>query len=256
MEAESIDRRVLSHGIFHENRIERVAISLKVAGGEVVGLGRAGRYGSKFPVGEVTCLNEHDLPLLHLALESSSPVLERAGLFPTYDLLLMYSCLHPTLGFHPILERFLKNAKLSPTYFIGNCEAILTVAAVIDELPLGLHEKYLFCISPVDMEDGILAQGLTQFATNYANKGLVRLRQIFTPGTLKVPKTQGALKSLESIHKVLDLYIWLSFRMGDAFPDQELASSQKTICNMCQVYMYRELQPSVQIGCYSGTIPA
>lgn len=43
---------------------------------------------------------------------------------------------------------------------------------------------------------------INQFAENYAKKGLVRLREIFTPGSLKVPKTAGALKELESIHKV------------------------------------------------------
>lgn len=38
--------------------------------------GRAGRYGSKYPVGEVTCLYSEDLPLLHSALESPSPILQ------------------------------------------------------------------------------------------------------------------------------------------------------------------------------------
>ncbi|KAG5560179.1 hypothetical protein RHGRI_003460 [Rhododendron griersonianum] len=194
--------------------------------------GRAGRYGSKFPVGEVTCLDAEDLPLLHSALESKSPVLERAGLFPTFDLLYMYSRLHPKNGLHQILEHFLENAKLSANYFIANCEEMLKVAAVIDELPLGLHDKFLFCISPVDMNDEISSQGITQFATNYSNKGIVRLREIFKPGTLQVPKTPTALEELESIHKVLDLYVWLSFRLEDSFPDRELASSQKALCSM------------------------
>ena len=39
-------------------------------------LGRAGRFGSKFPDGEVTCMNVKDLPLLHSSLKSPSPVLE------------------------------------------------------------------------------------------------------------------------------------------------------------------------------------
>lgn len=43
---------------------------------------------------------------------------------------------------------------------------------------------------------------INQFAENYAKKGLVRLREIFTPESLKVPKTPAALKELESIHKV------------------------------------------------------
>jgi ATP-dependent RNA helicase SUPV3L1/SUV3 len=42
-----------------------------------------------------------------------------------------------------------------------------------------------------------------QFAENYAKKGIVRLKEIFTPGTLRVPKTHNQLKELESVHKVI-----------------------------------------------------
>lgn len=194
--------------------------------------GRAGRYGSKFPVGEVTCLNAEDLPLLHSSLKSASPIIERAGLFPTFDLLSLYSRLHGTDFFHPVLERFLEKAKLSPDYFIADCEDMLKVAAIVDDFPLGLYDKYLFCISPVDIRDDISVQGLVQFAENYARKGIVRLKEIFTPGTLQVPKTDNQLKELESVHKVLELYVWLSFRMDDSFPDREVAASQKSICSM------------------------
>ncbi|CAL4927301.1 unnamed protein product [Urochloa decumbens] len=193
--------------------------------------GRAGRYGSKFPVGEVTCLDAEDLPLLHSAMKSPSSIIERAGLFPTFDLLALYSRLHGTDFFHPILERFLEKAKLSPDYFIAECEDML-VAAIVDDFPLGLYDKYLFCISPVDMRDDISVQGLVQFAENYARKGIVRLKEIFTPGTLQVPKTHNQLKELESVHKVLELYVWLSFKVEDSFPDREVASSQKSICSM------------------------
>ncbi|KAL5541522.1 hypothetical protein UlMin_009232 [Ulmus minor] len=194
--------------------------------------GRAGRYGSKYPVGEVTCMDREDLPLLHSALKSPSPLLERAGLFPTFDLMFMYSRLHPKHGLYQILEHFVENAKLSENYFIADCEDMMKVASVIDELPLGLNDKYLFCISPVEMDDDILSQGLIQFAENYAKKGLVRLREIFTPEMLQVPKSQSALKELESIHKVLDLYVWLSFRLEESFPDRELALSQRGICSL------------------------
>ncbi|KAF8660630.1 hypothetical protein HU200_057536 [Digitaria exilis] len=194
--------------------------------------GRAGRYGSKFPVGEVTCLDSGDLPLLHSSLKSPSPIIERAGLFPTFDVLSLYSRLHGTDFFHPILERFLEKAKLSPDYFIAECEDMLKVAAIVDDLPLGLYDKYLFCISPVDLRDDISVQGLVQFAENYAKKGIVRLKEIFTSGTLQVPKTHNQLKELESVHKVLELYVWLSFKVEDSFPDREVAASQKAICSM------------------------
>ncbi|RVX22370.1 ATP-dependent RNA helicase SUV3, mitochondrial [Vitis vinifera] len=237
-------------------------------------LGRAGRFGSKFPDGEVTCMNVKDLPLLHSSLKSPSPVLERAGLFPTFDLLFMHSRFHPTKSLYQMLvshffkqmcncsasvqgylewfmkdcldritksvilttdlgyEHFVDNAKLSSNYFIADCEEMLKVAAIVDELPLGLHDKYLFVISPVDMNNDISSQGLIQFAQTYAKKGIVRLREIFTPGTLQVPKSHSALKELESIYQVLDLYVWLSFRLEDSFLDRELALSQRAICSM------------------------
>ncbi|XP_051152845.1 DExH-box ATP-dependent RNA helicase DExH16, mitochondrial isoform X2 [Andrographis paniculata] len=194
--------------------------------------GRAGRYKSKFPTGEVTCLSAADLPLLHSALSSPSPVIQQAGLFPNFDLLFMYSRLHPTYSLHQILEHFIANAKLSENFFISDCEEILKVAAVVDELPLNLQDKYLFAMSPVEMDDDISSQGLTQFAMSYARNKVVRLKEIFTPGTLKIPKSHNALKELESIHKVLDLYVWLGFHMDDCFPDRELAASQKAICAM------------------------
>ncbi|EPS66047.1 hypothetical protein M569_08726, partial [Genlisea aurea] len=194
--------------------------------------GRAGRYRSKFPVGEVTCLDSGDLPLLHSSLSSPSPPLEQAGLLPHFDLMYMYSCLYSDRSLHRILEHFVENAKLSENYFISDCEDLLKAAAVIDELPLSLNDKYLFTISPVDMNDEISSQGFIQFAQSYSKNRLVRLKEIFTPGTLKVPKSHNALKELESIHKVLDLYVWLGFRFNDSFPDHELAQSQKAICSM------------------------
>ncbi|KAI3979783.1 hypothetical protein MKX01_013878 [Papaver californicum] len=171
-------------------------------------------HGSKFPRGEVTCIDREDLPLLHSALGSPSPILECAGLFPTFDLLYLYSRLHPNAGFHQILEEFLHSTKLSANYFISNCEEMLKVAAVLDDLPLGIHDKYLF------------------FCNELCKKRYSTTKEIFTPGTLKVPTTQAALKELESIHKVLDLYVWLSFRIEDSFPDHEVAASQKSICNL------------------------
>lgn len=91
--------------------------------------GRAGRYKSNFPIGEATCLEADDLPLLPSSLDHPSPVLE---------------------------EHFMDNAKLSEHYFIANCDELLKVAAIVDTLPLSLHDKYLFCISLAVVTGNIL----------------------------------------------------------------------------------------------------
>lgn len=53
---------------------------------------------------------------------------------------------------------------------------------------------------------------MNQFAENYAKKGIVRLKEIFTPGTLEVPKSQNALKELESVHKVIISWFWFPLK--------------------------------------------
>lgn len=35
-----------------------------------------------------------------------------------------------------------------------------------------------------------------------------------------------------TIEQVLDLYVWLSLRLEDSFPDREVAAAQKSICNL------------------------
>ncbi|XP_057823813.2 ATP-dependent RNA helicase SUV3, mitochondrial isoform X2 [Cryptomeria japonica] len=194
--------------------------------------GRAGRYGSLFPNGEVTCMLEEDLCKIHSALKATSSCLKAAGLFPTFDILALYSRQHPKCTFYSLLEQFVEKAKLSSHYFLSDCESIMNAAAMVEDLPLGLHERYIFCISPVDVKDDISAQGLIQFAEAYAKKGLVHLHQIFTPETLRVPKSYEELMELESIFKVLDLYVWLGFHFKESFPDYEVASSQKALCAM------------------------
>ncbi|CAM6091766.1 unnamed protein product [Calypogeia fissa] len=194
--------------------------------------GRAGRFGSMFPNGEVTCLISEDLPLLHGSLSTPSIPLKAAGLLPAFDFFALYSTLHPDMTFAEILEDFMLKARLSPDYFMCNCESMMVVAEMIQNLPLPLQDRFLFCICPVDIKDEISMGALVQFASEYAKEGSVSLQKIFTPGNIKLPRTQGALIQLESFHKVLELYIWLSLRFKDAFNDYHLALSQKELCSL------------------------
>ena len=36
-----------------------------------------------------------------------------------------------------------------------------------------------------------------------------------------IPGTEAQLKNLEALHSVYDLYVWLSYRFEDCFPDRE-----------------------------------
>ena len=43
-------------------------------------------------------------------------------------------------------------------------------------------------------------------------------------------KNAESLLLMETAHQILEVYIWLSFRFADRFPERELATSE---CNKC-----------------------
>lgn len=195
--------------------------------------GRAGRYKSCFPEGEVTCLKEEDMGDLYGAMRRGEEEdRESAGLFPSFDQLALYSSQFPFKSFSEILEEFVSAARLSPNYFMRNCTDMLRVAVLLEKLPdLSFSERFVFCQSPVDVDDPNSMGALLRFAKQYSEKGEVRLEERLTPGTVQIPRTQKALVDLETWHKVLDLYLWLGLRFEDSFFHSPLAVAQKEICN-------------------------
>ncbi|KAJ7528220.1 hypothetical protein O6H91_16G090200 [Diphasiastrum complanatum] len=145
--------------------------------------GRAGRYGSSFQKGEVTCLDLYDLPRLHNSIAAPSV---------------------------PIKE----------------------VARLLDEFPMSIKDRFLFCICPIDLDNQVVTGALLKFATEYCKYGGVSLGTSLSSSSTQIPRTQGALVELESLNKVFDLYIWLSFRLEDAFVDRDSAITQKELCGI------------------------
>jgi ATP-dependent RNA helicase SUPV3L1/SUV3 len=139
-------------------------------------------------------------------------------------------CLRPFLVI--LQEKFVAKARMSPQFFMRHCESMLIIADMLEKLPLSLEDRFLFCICPVDTDDHMAMGALLQFATEFSRQEMVTLKKVITPATIRVPRTQTALQQLESLHKVLELYVWLSLRMEDAFVDQEAALSQKELCGM------------------------
>uniref|UniRef100_A0A6N2MV41 ATP-dependent RNA helicase SUV3 C-terminal domain-containing protein n=1 Tax=Salix viminalis TaxID=40686 RepID=A0A6N2MV41_SALVM len=143
----------------------------------------------------------------------------------------MYSRLHPKKGLYRIMEHFLENAKLSENYFIADCEEMLLLQLLMNcPYHCMINTFSLSVLLTCAMK--FLLRALHSLPKTMHRKASFALKKYLHRGTLQVPKTESALKELESIHKVLDLYVWLSFRLEDSFPDRELAASQKAICGL------------------------
>eukprot|EP00898_Chlorokybus_atmophyticus_P007868 jgi/Chlat1/8082/Chrsp75S07542 len=197
--------------------------------------GRAGRFSSRYPTGVVTCMDEEDLPFIKEALATPSEPLQSAGLFPTFELLELYSAQHPGDSFVKALGSFIESAKLSSLYFMRNCDDIMTIAHMLDELPLTLHDRFTFCISPVDTDDAICVSSLMQvvcerLSARWRSAHASRIHAGLDASAAHAKRTPTA--RIPSSGMVYDLYSWLSFRLPHAFVDVDIAAEQRALCGM------------------------
>jgi ATP-dependent RNA helicase SUPV3L1/SUV3 len=185
--------------------------------------GRAGRYGSRFPTGVVTAMNAEDLDILEDALQQPSDELQTAFVFPSLTQLEMLHSQHPREKLPGILRLFAAAAEGSLThthYSYAKHEEVVALAQMLRHLPLSLREAWTFAISPTDPDDVPVASALLTFATTYAAQRRVTPASILLPPLVEA-RSEMELQQLEASHRVLDVWLWLSFRFPDAWEGAE-----------------------------------
>ncbi|XP_037282559.2 suv3 RNA helicase [Rhipicephalus microplus] len=209
--------------------------------------GRAGRYGSRYEVGRATTMKPQDLPALKQILGASVEQIEAAGLHPTAEQIELFAYHLPHATLANLVDIFVSLCKVdSSSYFMCNLEGFKFLADMIQHVPLPLRARYVFCCSPINQKMPFVCSMFLKFARQYSRNEQLTCqwlgRNINWP--LAVPKTIMDLVHLEAVFDVLDLYLWLSYRFPDLFPDaeavramqQELDSIiQKGVLNITQL---------------------
>ncbi|CAK9823603.1 ATP-dependent RNA helicase SUV3 homolog, mitochondrial [Anthophora retusa] len=184
--------------------------------------GRAGRYGTQWETGFVTTYKPEDLPSLKQLLEQAPEEIARAGLHPTADQIELYAYYLPNAPLSNLIDIFVALCELDHTlYFICNLDDFKYVADMIQHIPLPLRQRYVFCCAPVNRKIPLTCSMLLKYARQYSKNEPATLawlcKQIEWPP--KIPLSIGDLIRLEGVFDVLDLYLWLSYRVPDVFPD-------------------------------------
>ncbi|KAL0477636.1 ATP-dependent RNA helicase [Acrasis kona] len=191
--------------------------------------GRAGRFRSKYPDGYVTTFSQGDQFVVSNALQTQSMDIEMAGLLPTNDQLeylahkMNTSSLIELLGAVEALNRLDDSM-----YFLCGIEPKIEQATVIDEIDgLNIREKLDFLLAPVQLDDQLCMNYFRMYMEAY-QKGtkigdMIQLPN-GPPGTIK------KMLLLESTHKILEMYCWLSYRYEDVFTQRKEAELKQKIC--------------------------
>lgn len=183
--------------------------------------GRAGRFSSKFKEGEVTTMHRDDLPVLKEILSQSVEPIETAGLHPTAEQIEMFAFHLPDATLSNLVDIFVSLSQVDGLYFVCNIDDFKFLADMIQHIPLNLRSRYVFCTAPINKKQPFVCTSFLKFARQYSRDEPLTFqwvcRHIGWP--TPAPKNIKDLVHLEAVHDVLDLYLWLSYRFMDMFPD-------------------------------------
>ncbi|KAJ5894229.1 hypothetical protein N7495_005920 [Penicillium taxi] len=206
--------------------------------------GRAGRYraanakgGSDdgVNIGYVTCLEEVDLPYIQEAFGVEPPPLRAAGIVPPNVAFQKFDAYFPRgVPFEYLIKRIIEISQMSPLFFMCDVRNQLENAEIIDSVKgLSIQDQLMLMASPMDTRDQSARNVTAAFADCIAENTRGRLLEI--PGLnleiLEQPVSgdKNYVHELESLHKAIILYSWLSFRFGGIFTDRTLATHVKKL---------------------------
>ncbi|XP_015988573.2 ATP-dependent RNA helicase SUPV3L1, mitochondrial isoform X1 [Rousettus aegyptiacus] len=186
--------------------------------------GRAGRFSSKYKEGEVTTMNREDLRLLKEILNKPVEPIKAAGLHPTAEQIEMFAYHLPDTTLSNLIDIFVDFSQVDGQYFVCNMDDFKFSAELIQHIPLSLRVRYVFCTAPINKKQPFVCSSLLQFARQYSRNEPLTFAWLrrYMKWPLLPPKNIKDLMDLEAVHDVLDLYLWLSYRFIDMFPDASL----------------------------------
>lgn len=208
--------------------------------------GRAGRYrpagvtikpGEKEEpnIGYVTSLEEVDIPYIKEAMGTEPPPVRAAGIFPPGFVLEKFAAYFPrNVPFEYLVKRVLEIAQMSPLFFMCDAEGQLDAASIVDSVEgLRVADQLFLMAAPMEVRNQSLREVNLAFADCIAANTQGRLLEIphLNLEVLQKPVSGNKeyMHDLESLHKAIILYSWLSFRFGGIFTDRTLAAHVKSL---------------------------
>ncbi|MEN8717925.1 MAG: helicase-related protein [Sulfurovum sp.] len=184
--------------------------------------GRAGRYGH-FESGYLGG-TRRDV-ILHVQEEFQKPV---KTIKPPFKVKINTNQLEDlashikTKSLTKILKFFADNMYFAGPFRPANISSMITTAKILDQkINLKLEDKYLLAQAPITTKSNIILQAYQAYVASVIRKKVCRYKPSIT-----LPKkavTQRDLLLVEDEVKKISLYLWLSYKLPEIFPDHDKA---------------------------------
>lgn len=219
-----------------EMNVLSVSAALQIAG-------RAGRYGTVWDTGYVTTFKQEDLSTLKNLLSQTPEIITQAGLHPTADQIELYAYHLPNSSLSNLMDIFMSLCTVDDSlYFMCNLDDFKFLADMIQHVPLPLRARYVFCCAPINRKLPYVCTMFLKFTRQYSKNDVISFNWLcqHIGWPFATPKNLLDLIHLESVFDVLDLYLWLSYRFMDLFPDAKVVRDvQKELDALIQAGIIR-----------------
>lgn len=183
----------------------------------------------------MTSLEEVDLPYIREALSTEPAPLPAAGIHPPDSVFEKFAGYFPKgISLEYMVKRLMEISKVSPLFFMCDEGHLLENSEVIDAVPsMHLIDQLTLMVAPIIARQESNRLAGISFAACVAEHTNGRLLDIEAVDLeiLEQPVTgdKEYMHKLESLHKSVILYTWLSYRFGGIFIDRTLAVHVKEL---------------------------
>lgn len=186
-------------------------------------------------VGWVTTLDQVDHTYLKTSMTREAEEITTAGLFPPSLIVERFANYFPPgTPFSYIMLRLHEISEIHPRFHLCGLKDQLSIADAIHTVKnLSVQDRIMICSAPINMRDPAEQRFLRSLAECIADDksgALLDLEEL--PLQAMDKPSSGArdyLYSLESLHKMLVCYLWLSYRFPNVFTTRSLANYTKKL---------------------------
>jgi ATP-dependent RNA helicase SUPV3L1/SUV3 len=195
----------------------------KITVNEIVQIaGRAGRFGI-FEAGYLGATRRDILSYIEEEFESPIRTIKPPFKVKINNSQLESLAMHlKTKSLGKVLNFFVTNMKFSGPFEAANLSSMIEASRIVDSKDgLSLEEKYLLAQAPITTKSTIIVQAYNSYIAS-----VIKKRPNHYKPSITLPKkaiTQKDLLLVEDEVKKISLYLWLSYKLPNLFPDHDKA---------------------------------
>ena len=138
-----------------------------------------------------------------------------------------------------ILKFFVENMEFNGPFYAANLDDMLEAAVIIDKYDLDIAMKYHLSCAPLTLKSPYIVESFENYIISLQKKEAVHYIAPKLSGDYA--QTSEELLRAEDMVKEISLYLWLSYRFGEYFVDEQKARAYRGVLNK---YIEETLQQS------------